>query len=32
MYLKSLFENDDLKIKYQNPDAWRNSPSRKRHT
>ena len=21
-YLKSLFDNDSLKVKYQNPDAW----------
>lgn len=22
IYLKSLFDNDSLKVKYQNPDAW----------
>ena len=22
IYLKSLFDNDSLKVKYQNPDSW----------
>jgi len=23
VFLRALFENDSLKVKYQNPDAWR---------
>jgi len=23
VFLHALFENDSLKVKYQNPDAWR---------
>ena len=28
-FLHSLFSNDKMKLKYQNPDAWRTQPSKK---
>ena len=32
MYLRSLFANDNLKVKYQNPDAWRIYDHKKKGT